>query len=269
VVGIQLSKIKMVFERYVESFCIEGELPSPLELKTKHCRRVAQEARALSVELGWSISKQNTAEALGLLHDVGRFSQYKEFGTFSDSVSVDHGERGVIVTEKSGWLSQCQSVDRDSILCGIRYHNRRMIPDDLSDVHRSFLCLVRDADKLDIFEIVLNALERDGFRELPSMLPGIDLQGSLSVSLIDEIRMQRRVSIGNVRSLADFLLMQLSWVYTLNYTPAIRRFNERNILSRSVHYLNDDTHINAVVEDINRFLSDSGIGILSRRTVPS
>lgn len=42
----------------------------------------------------WFQSDILIAEAPGLLHDVGRFSQLVEFGTFSDTDSINHGESG-------------------------------------------------------------------------------------------------------------------------------------------------------------------------------
>ena len=34
------------------------------------------------------------AHAVGLLHDTARFSQYRDYQTFQDSASFDHGDRG-------------------------------------------------------------------------------------------------------------------------------------------------------------------------------
>ena len=38
-------------------------------------------------------------------------------------------------------------------------------------------------------------------------------------------------SMGDIKSLADFLLMQLSWAYDINYDPIFQRIAERNLIS--------------------------------------
>ena len=124
----QLFKLRKDFERYVDSFAVAGDGIHPLlQLKAEHSRRVADEARMLSADLGWSASERNVAEALGLLHDIGRFSQFLEYRTFSDSASVDHGEYGWTMTGRTAWLSGLPIKERESILNGIRYHNWRAV----------------------------------------------------------------------------------------------------------------------------------------------
>jgi HD superfamily phosphodiesterase len=251
----ELFNIRSEFEHYIHRFADVGaELHPLLQLKAEHSECVAAEARELSSDLGWSASEQHSAEAIGLMHDIGRFSQFAESGTFSDSASVDHGERGAAVVEQAGWLAALPDETRHVLLNGIRYHNRLTIPGKIRDRSLAFLRLVRDADKLDIFRIVLDALERDGFRDLPTMLPNITLDRSPSPQLLDEILHRRSASLTNVRSLADFLLMQVSWVYDLNYAPTLQRFHDRGILSRILGQLDGDTRVHAFAEDVRRLV---------------
>ncbi len=254
---LQLSNAKAQFERYVGSFTVDGgELPPLLLLKADHCQRVAAETRGLSSDLGWSLPEQNSAEAIGLLHDIGRFSQFAEFSTFSDSASIDHGQRGATVIEQAGWLMVLQTEERLAILNGIRYHNCLTIPGNIDERHLALLHLVRDADKLDIFRIVLDAVERDGFRDLPSMLPHISLERTPSPQLLDEIILKKRASLNKVRTLADFLLMQLAWAYDLNYAPSCRRFHDRCIRAKILKHIKGDPRIQAFGQEVDRFISN-------------
>ena len=251
----ELFNIRTEFERYVHRFADAGAKLHPLlQLKVEHSKRVAAEARGLSSDLGWSVPAQHAAEATGLLHDIGRFPQFAEFGTFSDSASVDHGERGATVAEQAGWLAGLPDEDRHAILDGIRCHNRLTIPRNIRDGSLAMLRLVRDADKLDIFRVVLDAVERDGFRDLPTMLPNITLDRSPSPQFVNEIVRRRSASVNIVRSLADFLLMQVSWVYDLNYAPTLQRFHDRGVLSRILKHLDGDARIHALGEEVDRFV---------------
>lgn len=84
----ELNDITKWFDAYVQTFaCNNGALHPLLQLKADHSKRVARDAERLAYDLDWSPAARNAAEALGLLHDVGRFPQFAEYKTFSDSVS--------------------------------------------------------------------------------------------------------------------------------------------------------------------------------------
>ena len=65
-----------------------------------------------------------------------------------------------------------------------------------------------NADKLDVFRVVLDAVNRDGFRDLPDMLPHITLERTCSPEIIEDVRNHRCCSLSDLRSLGDFLLLQ-------------------------------------------------------------
>ena len=253
--GLQLQEIKERFNRYAGTFAAaDGTLHPFLQLKVDHSQRVADNARQLAEDLGWNPSEANCAEAVGWLHDIGRFSQFAEFGTFTDATSVNHGERGWEVVRESNVLSALPPAEQEILLAGIRYHNARVEPDHLNKESLRFLKLIRDADKLDILQFVLTAVQRDGFQDLPRMLPQVVLDGPINPELIDEILAHRSCSIEKVRSLADFLLMQLSWVYDLNYSAALKRVSELSIVDRVESFCSENQKVGQIVQEIRSFM---------------
>ena len=108
----ELNAITEWFDAYVQTFTGDnGNLHPLLRLKADHSKGVAEEAESLARDLGWRTAETNAAKALGLLHDVGRFPQFAEYKTFSDAVSVDHGQYGRAVVAEAGLLD---SPARDS-----------------------------------------------------------------------------------------------------------------------------------------------------------
>jgi hypothetical protein len=255
----ELNQIKEWFNAYVQSFAYaQGDWHPSYRIKIEHSRRVALESRNLARDLDWVSADGNMAEAVGWLHDVGRFSQFKEFGTFLDAESVNHGERGWSVVTKSDVLSGLARHERACILDAIRYHNvKAPLPDQLEGDTFAWVKLIRDADKLDIFYTVHAAVIRDGFQDLSRMLPQVSLDGPISRKVISELLQYRSCSIADVRSLADFLLLQLSWVYDINYAPTFRQLAQRKIVSNIVEKLpRDHDAINDLVQDIERFMAN-------------
>jgi putative nucleotidyltransferase with HDIG domain len=250
----QLQEIKEWFLDYTRTYASDGgRFCPPLQLKVDHSKRVAEKARWLAESLGWNRSETNRAEALGWLHDIGRFSQFAEFGTFMDATSVNHGKRGWEIVRETKILFPLKIEEQTALLEGIRYHNAKTEPDSLTEESLRFLKLIRDADKLDIFHIILDSVQRDGFQDLPGMLPQVILEGPANQKIIYEIQNHRTCSITYVRSLADFLLMQLSWIYDLNYSSSFRWIIDRNIIDTFGQTLPKEKQIWEVVQAVHRF----------------
>jgi HD-GYP domain-containing protein (c-di-GMP phosphodiesterase class II) len=77
----QLEKVRERFLAYVESFGTDEGLHPMMKLKRAHTLRVARLAREIAAEMGWSGEDVRLAEAAGVLHDVGRFTQYRDHAT--------------------------------------------------------------------------------------------------------------------------------------------------------------------------------------------
>ncbi|MGD9780717.1 MAG: methyltransferase domain-containing protein [Kiritimatiellia bacterium] len=253
--GAQLDQVRKWFEAFAERFRdAAGALPAPIALKLDHTRRVAENARDVARDLGWSPADVDLAEALGWLHDVGRFVQYAEFGHFHDATSCDHGQRGADVVRDSGLLADLDEEARAGLLDGIRHHSAKTIPADLPADRRRLLELIRDADKLDIFRVVIEGLEHNGFRELADMWPQIDLDGPVDAQLLDEISTRRRGDLARVHSRADFLLLLVSWAYDLSFAPARARARRAGVPDALASHLPDAPGISGILDAARRFL---------------
>lgn len=231
-----LNQIRDWLEAYAKEFLatpsITGARRSMMELKLDHSRRVAAEARGLAAELGWEKGDQNTAEALGWLHDTGRFSQLAEFGTFRDTQSVNHALRGHQVLSQSGLLRNCSVRRARQILDGVLHHNVLQVPDEMHPNSLAFVRLIRDADKLDIFNVFNDAIRGNHLNDHPEIAHNVDLNGSPTPELVSELRAGRVPSYRMIHSLNDWKLVQVSWAYDLFYIPSCQRALERGVVSR-------------------------------------
>ncbi len=77
---------------------------------------------------------------LGLLHDIGRFQQLTQYGTFKDAESVDHAELGADILFKDGLIHSFPSFsvpeltdDRLIAETAIRLHNKLALPGNLDE----------------------------------------------------------------------------------------------------------------------------------------
>ena len=79
----QFEKLESWFNDYVSGFYGDDDyVNASIRLKDDHCRRTREEMLYLAESLGLDDNNKRMAELIGLLHDVGRFNQFKKYGRF-------------------------------------------------------------------------------------------------------------------------------------------------------------------------------------------
>jgi putative nucleotidyltransferase with HDIG domain len=248
-----LQRFKDWFEGYARSFLVGNEEDRlNITLKIEHTHRVRDLAAMIAREETADRTLALLAEAAGLFHDVGRFPQYARYKTFRDSISVNHGRLGAetLISEKV--FGDLPAGEQEIILEAVRFHNAFSIA-DLDDPPALFcLKLVRDADKLDIWRIFLEFYEknRGGMTDVIGLgLPDIP---EYSDEVVAAIKARKTASLSALKSLNDFMLLQLSWIFDLNFRPSVRILLEREIIERIVPFLPRTEEI----KQVSRILDD-------------
>ncbi len=231
-----LDEMKSWFERYVQNFKVDdseqqgSELQRNVILKEEHTRRVCQEILAIGKGLGLGEEDLRLAELVALFHDVGRFPQYAKYGTFADSRSEDHAALGAKVLREEGVLDGLDEATRDLILRVVFYHNKKSLPESETEKCLFFSRLVRDADKLDVLCILAKYYnEKDG-KKNPSLELGLEDAPGISREVRQEMMEGKLVDISNLKCLNDFKVLQISWIYDINFAPTFKYLKEQNYL---------------------------------------
>ena len=145
------------FKKYVENFDMKNGM---ISRKYYHTFRVADYAKELAQSENLNEQDTYIAFLCGLLHDIARFKQATEYGTFNDLQSFDHGDVGFQILLENDYISRFIQ-DKESqiiILKAVKNHNKFAIEDGLNEKELFFAKLVRDADKLDIMDIFRNEI---------------------------------------------------------------------------------------------------------------
>jgi hypothetical protein len=236
---------------YVQTFRAAGygELEN-VALKEDHCLRVRREMGELGAELELSGPDIMLAEATGLLHDVGRFEQYSRYGTFVDAVSVDHARLGCRILMNSGILDGLSTGESVIIRRAVMNHSALEIPEDLDERAGFFLRLLRDADKLDIWRVMLDYYSSGGGSEDEAV--GLNLPDTPGVSdeVLDDLYAGRPVNAANLRNQNDFKLLQAGWVYDINFAPSMARVRQRRYLEKLRSYLPDSEEVREALDSM-------------------
>lgn len=206
------------FESYVDSFT--GLTPGQQEnfkIKKEHSYRVAENADRLSKMLNLNGDDWKVAYLSGLFHDIGRFNQLTNYNSFNDTTSLDHAAHSVTVLKEKEALNDFSSELQDLVFFAIHYHNKLQLPKKGNERELMHARLLRDADKLDILKVLTDYYSDKNKKPNHTLTWDLPAGGPVSQPVAKEILAGKLVSKEKVKNETDVKIMQLSWVYDLNF----------------------------------------------------
>ena len=239
--GVQERKIRSWWNRFVRRYdAADAEVRLNTRLKESHTLRVCRETLGLGRALGMSPEDLRLAGILALLHDVGRFEQYARYRTFADVKSENHALLSLAILRREGVLQKLSPRTQSIIRRAIRYHNRAELPAVRDRRLLLFARLLRDADKLDIWRLALAYYAAPPGRKNHAISIGLpDLPG-VTPEVLEDLQEERIVASKNIRSLTDLKLLQMGWVFDVNFVPTLRVMVRRGYLEKMRNVLPAD-----------------------------
>jgi hypothetical protein len=216
-----LKHLKTWFSDYVAGFYTDDSGDGcPIRIKEKHTERVCENIIMLGNALGVCDREMIPAETMGLFHDIGRFKQYAVYGTFNDRVSENHARLGLREMTAHNVLAVCTKEEKRWITKAIAYHNAVSIPEDEDEKILFYSRLLRDADKLDIWKVLTDYYNACDKKPNPVLEIGLPDDPVYSPQILAAIGRGRLARFKDLKTLNDFKLLQISWVYDLNFVPS-------------------------------------------------
>ena len=236
-------ELRRLYDGYVDTYRErDGSLPSMMQLKRAHTGFVVKNATLIADGEAFDPLVREVSLEAALLHDTGRYEQLKRFNTFRDSESVDHAVFSHDIVKEKGWLEAAGSPRPDAVLAAVLYHNRRDIPEGLDGVTLAASHTVRDADKLDIFRVLQDQIEHTDWRSDSRAFWNLATDLPPNPVVVECIADRRPVDYQNIKSLSDFVLIQVGWMVSgLHYATARRRCAERGHLEYRRDFLHNLT----------------------------
>jgi len=224
-----VSSLKNWFAGYVSRFYTDdSEYNRPIHVKEEHTKRVCGNIIMIGKELGISPEDMITAEIIALFHDVGRFRQYELYRTFVDALSENHARLGL---RQIGIHKVFSGFPKDKKLLiskAIAYHNAAYLPEGEDEKTLFFMKLIRDADKLDIWRVFLDYYMEK--RPSDAIALGLPDTPFFSEKILESIQRYEFAKMGDLKTLNDFKLLQVSWVFDINFIPSFRLLKKNNFI---------------------------------------
>lgn len=246
------------FNSYINHFLDKyPDLSENIEIKAKHSKKVHAEIIGIAKNLKLNEEGTFIAETIGLFHDIGRFNQYVKYQTFSDSKSQNHAELGVEVLKENNLLKNLAEEQKEIIYKSILNHNRAEIEPDINPKVIFFSKLIRDADKLDIWRLITEyylVKEEKENKTIELELPDTD---EITDEVYHAIMNHRVILKESMKTLNDFKLLQIAWLFDLNFEYSVQRLYEKKYLEKIIKTLPQNNKVNQVKALVDSYFKES------------
>ena len=251
----QVEELKRWFEAYSSSFFGSDDFVNRhLQMKREHTRRTCEGILHLAKELSLKGNETRIAETVALLHDIGRFPQFVAFRTYNDAKSINHCALGIDVLRREGVLKSLDEQERLWVETAIAHHGQKTLPENLNGPALLFLKLIRDADKLDIFRIVIQRYR--SYQEDPGgTLLELPDEPEISPEVLDAVLNRRLIDYGDLHTFNDFKLCQIGWVYDMNFPASLEKLESGKILDEMFSFLPQSPEIAEVRRRIRSYIA--------------
>lgn len=213
-------KQKEEFINYTNKYLKFGK---KIELKINHTFRVEKLCEEIAKSLKLNDEEIELAKLCGLLHDIGRFEQWKKYQTYNDLLSIDHGDLGENILKHHNFINKFTNKNQNTILKAVKYHNKYKVPNTLSEKNRLFVNITRDADKIDILQLFAT-----GELVIDSM------NTEMSDKIVNCLKKKELINTTDIKTKADVIAIRLGFIFDLNYQYSLQYIKEKQYIKKII-----------------------------------
>ena len=268
--NIDRKKVEDTFKKYTDNYDTSDE---KIKLKVDHTYRVAALSERIAESLGLNKEDTDLAWLIGMLHDIGRFEQLKNYGTFSDADSIDHAHYGVKLLFDEGLIwkfidemdmndlrnadnkfknediceryldsgkgkenSKKDVAELDILKTAIWNHSAYRVEDGLSERVMMFCDIIRDADKIDILKV-----NYDVTLEVIYDVTTEELKNSKVTDEVMNAFMEHHAVLRSLKKTPiDNLIGHAALVFELVYSESFKIVREQGYLEKMLSYVSNN-----------------------------
>ena len=233
------------FDEYIKNFDTSvGEI----NYKYHHSYRVMDNMEKIAKELNLNKEDIELAKCIGILHDIGRFKQFKEYQTFKDE-QMDHADYGVEVIKQNNILEKANinREDHKVVYAAIKNHNKYEVEKGLSERELLFTKMIRDADKLDIIYVLANPEIRKFIHEDDS---------ELSNNLKKEFYNNKPLKYSDIKTNNDSILIFFAYIYDINFNISLKIIKDNKYYEKIYNNLKNKERYTKYYKYIQEYIKE-------------
>jgi len=227
-----LKECRLEFEAFFQSLVVSlPENQKRVEDVRTHSLCVVANSNVLSKNILHGAEDQIFAEIIALFHDIGRAALIAQGTESPVNIQRDHAGLSAKLVQQMDFYSGLAADMQLILLKSIENHNKLKLPKLDNEQQTLFARLLRDADKLDVFDTSYRFFkERQGIQPIMTF----DLVNSPVVSekIIKSITAGKTASIEDMKTMNDYKLLLISMAFDLNYKYSFRILSEKQYIQK-------------------------------------
>ncbi len=233
------------FDEYANQYDMNVE---QIKYKYHHSYRVMNNMETIAKYLKLNNKDTELAKCIGLLHDIGRFDQYKLYQNFDDK-NLDHGDHGERIIKEENALKyfNIDPIDYNVVYAAIRNHNKYSIEPNLQERELLFSKMIRDADKLDIIYAL-------GKHELKNIITEDKSE------ITDEIKISfyknETINSNIKKTINDNIVILLAFPYDIYFNITLKIIKDNKYYEKIYNRLDDKEKFKEYLEHIEKYLKE-------------
>lgn len=218
---INLDKAKEEFIKYTSNYDLENE---NINRKKYHSFRVMEISKQIATNMKLNQEDIKLATLIGLLHDIARFEQYKNFQTYSDAESFDHGDYAIKILETE--IRNYIEIDKydEIIKKAIKNHNKFEIEQGLTEKEKLFAKIIRDADKIDIIYESTEIFWKNEEEQINNSVISENIWKQIKKGQL--IKREKGIKLKYI----DSVLSVIVFIYDINFKESFKILKEKNYI---------------------------------------
>lgn len=228
------------FQEYTSHYDVADE---KVKLKIDHTYRVCSLCQQIAMQSGFDKDETELAWLCGLLHDVGRFEQLRQYGTFSDAQSIDHAEFGADILFREGKIRDyiADGSEDELLEKAVRCHSAYRVPAQYTTREKKFADLLRDADKIDILKVNIIVPIEEIYNVSTYDLRHCQVTEEVMQAFYEEHAVLRSLK----KTPVDNVVGHISLVYELVYPISCKLVYEQGFLDKLMDFQSELPETNA------------------------
>ena len=237
-----------IFMKYVHNFDISCK---SLNRKINHSIRVSKICKKVAKSLNLDVELIELANFIGLVHDIGRFTQWEKYHTYNDLKSIDHAMIGIKILFDDNLIKKFVVDNKyyDIILNAIKCHNEYILDCKLDEKSLIMTKILRDADKIDILYMVANG-------EIKIEKPSLNI----TQEVIFEFFQKKCINNKYLNTESDKILFRFALVFDLNYSFSLNYVLNNDYLNQMYKKLENNNLIEPYYEFVQKYLEEKCYG---------
>ena len=226
-----LKECRLEFKGYFKSLTGSREIQVKVDEIRTHSLRVVENCNQLARMILQTDEDMWLAELIALFHDLGK-AEMMTAGTESPTnIQRDHSMVSVKLIQEMKFFEKLDDPEKLIVIKAIESHNKPKLPKFDSEHQTQYAKLLRDADKLDIFDSSYRFFkERSGIQPIMTF----DLINSPEVSekIIKSIMAGKNAVVEDMKTMNDYKLLLMSLVFDVNFKYTFRIISEKQYVQK-------------------------------------